>query len=272
MWALIKLQGKTMIKNPSSLMYVFMPLIMVSILSTVFPYASSTSYTNKISDIVTMNMVAVTMITFGTSLFEMRKSILMKRIGASSISKQSAMGAFFIFFSAIGLVTITWTMTLGTIFGASGAVKDPSGGQIIFDWSIINWGSYIWAVFWGIIVSLALGFLLMSISKNLEMFNMLAMLYMMLFMFMGGLFFPTQADWMRYIAYALPHSYVASAMKTATAGFNIFAFGGPIILPGVTPGTTIVYEIPEVVANAFLPMIYSGLAAGLSMKTFKWDA
>jgi hypothetical protein len=90
----MKLQAKTTFKNPSTLMIMFMPLLLVSILGTAFEQTQHT-YTAIVGNIVTLNLVAVTMITFGVTLFEMRKSILMKRIGASAISKPEMMTAMF---------------------------------------------------------------------------------------------------------------------------------------------------------------------------------
>jgi hypothetical protein len=45
----------------------------------------------------------------------------------------------------------------------------------------------------GILVSLAMGFFLVSISKTQEFFSMISSIYMMTAMFMGGLIFPNQA-------------------------------------------------------------------------------
>jgi hypothetical protein len=71
-----------------------MPIIMVSILGTAFGQTSE-SFTLIVGNIITLNFVAVTMVSFGMSLFEMRKSVLMKRIGASSITKPQMMTAMF---------------------------------------------------------------------------------------------------------------------------------------------------------------------------------
>jgi uncharacterized protein (DUF486 family) len=71
-----------------------MPLLLVSIMSTAFQHTAET-FTATIGSLVTLNLVAVTMISFGVTLFEMRKSILMKRIGASAISKPEMMTALF---------------------------------------------------------------------------------------------------------------------------------------------------------------------------------
>jgi uncharacterized protein (DUF486 family) len=96
MLSLIRLQFKTTFKNPATMMMVLMPLLLVSIFSTAFTFPDSQAYTAMIGNIITLNLVAVTMLTFGMSLFEMKKSILMKRIGASSITKPQMMIGLFI--------------------------------------------------------------------------------------------------------------------------------------------------------------------------------
>lgn len=222
MWALIKLQAKTMIKNPASMMMIIMPILFIGIMGTTFGTEKG-SMNQIVGNIVTMNMIAVTMMTFGYTLFEMKKSIIMKRIGSTQITKTRAMMAFFAWSSLVGLFTVFWTMVIATIFGATGATDK-------FIWSNIHWGSFVYGILLGTILSLAIGFFFVSISSNLEVFNMISTMYMMLNMFLGGLFLPGQADWMVYVSYVLPHTWVNGILTAAFQNANAFALGGPIMV------------------------------------------
>lgn len=310
MWALIKLQAKTMIKNPASLFMLIMPLIFVSIMGTSMA-ENDQAYTQIIGNVITMNLIAVTMMTFGYTLFEMKKSIIMKRIGSTQITKTRAMMAFFAWTSVVGTFTIVWTMIVAQIFASAGATPN-------FLWGSIHWGSFFYALVVGTILSLAIGFFFVSISPNLEVFNMAASMYMMLNMFLGGLFLPGTADWMRYVSYALPHTFVGGLMKTAFSGESVFALNGAITtmmksfdnigtmtllefsgleqseniihlgtfvpLPledggGFALSVTKVESLPKVlysqadtIANFVVPIISIGAIIGISTKTFKWDA
>lgn len=224
MWALIKLQAKTMIKNPASFMMVIMPVLFIGIMGTSTPQTTD-SFTQIVGNVITMNLIAVTMMTFGYTLFEMKKSIIMKRIGSTQITKTRAMMAFFAWSSVVGLFTIFWTMAVASIFTLSGAVGQTIGDTYVaakFSWGNINWVSFVYGIIVGTLLSLVVGFFMVSISSNLEVFNMISMLYMMLNMFLGGLFLPGQAPWMEYVAYALPHSYIADIMGAAFKGGDVF--------------------------------------------------
>ena len=59
-----------------------------------------------VANTIAINLIAVTMLTFGYTLMEMKKSIIMKRIGSTSITKPRAMFSFFSYASMFGLFTV----------------------------------------------------------------------------------------------------------------------------------------------------------------------
>jgi len=95
MFSLIKLQAVTGMKNPATYMAFVLPLLLVAVMGSI-GVTNDQSYMLLIGNIIAINLIAITMMTFGYTLMDMKKSVIIKRIGSTSITKPVAMSAFFI--------------------------------------------------------------------------------------------------------------------------------------------------------------------------------
>ncbi len=211
MIALIKLLGRTYYKSPSWITGYIIPALFLAIFSTI----PGSNLTSSVSIVVTMTLINQGITMFGFNLIELRKSVIFKRIGSTAITKPMAMMAFFIWaFISTGFIII-YIFLLTWIFDAT--------NLSIFDWDIVNWAGVIPMIFVGLAVSLALSFLFVTISKNVETFTMYELLYFLLATFVGGIFFPgPNPEWMIWVGKFIPHVYVSDNFVAAFQGQNIY--------------------------------------------------
>lgn len=234
MKAIIKLQARAFFKNPASIFGILISTVLLLIFGTMM-----NDMTVVVANVITITIITTGLMSFGMIIFELRKSIIMKRIGATSITKPMAIFAFFIWATIEAMMTLAWIFILTILFQATNYANFGGEGAIV--WASVSWIGLLWAVFWGILASLSLGFLFVSISPNFNVFNMYTMLYFFLASFVGGLFFPgAQANWMTYIGYAVPHTYVSDMIASSFAGADVWsATGYELITPFLSGSTSV---------------------------------
>ncbi len=212
MWALLKLQFKTYFKNPSSIMPYILGIMFIAIYGSI----DTINFTTSIGNVVTLSMMSGALMGFGFRMFEMRRSVIMKRIGSTSISKFGAMMSFFTFTMIVSLFNFGWIMLWTYVFSATGYAH--------MDWGSVNWGGVFYGLFTGLIMSLAISFFFVSISPTVEVFNSIMQIYWFLASFVGGIMLPgASAEWMTWIGYFIPHTYITRFMGNAFSGGNVFA-------------------------------------------------
>jgi hypothetical protein len=100
---------------------------------------------------------------------------------------------------------------------------------------------------------------------------MIANLYYMISIFGGGLFFTpamlagTNAEWLTYLGYILPHSYVAQ--------FNMVAFGGMYTGAWLDSSLVSAWDFSNVdqLVRFVAPLTLAPIFLGTGLKLFSWE-
>lgn len=258
MWALFKLQLKTYFKNPAWMM----GYIIITLLLSVFAEITIAPYTQSVASVLAISLISIGMMRFAFELMELRKSVIFKRIGSTSITKPQAM------FSLFSFSGFTFSLQLAYAFGLV-AIFDTTG-YASFDWTLINWGGFFYAIIIGLALSLSLGFFFVAISGGIEQLNMYAMIYFFLASFLGGLFFPgLNSDWMTWVGLFIPHTYISNMINDSFLGQNVFDLTGGYQVTKALPAevTNLVY----VNLQLWIPLAGLALSFGAGWKLFKWD-
>lgn len=221
-----------------------------------------------ITSITLMMVMNSAMQSFGMSFFEMKNSVLLKRIGATKISKFEAIGSFMLW----GFTTMF--ITLGWIFIWVGIFQIPKVGLMTNwmlyvspdIWANVNWAGFIIAIFITSLAFYAIAFLFVSVNKNSESYQITSTFYFFLAVFLGGTFTPTSSrEWMTIVSYLSPLGWGTDLAISSMLGGNIF---------NLSAGSLNVIESGsqfEAIGRFVFPIIY-GISAGLaSIYFFKWD-
>ena len=266
MFSIFKFQYRTWIKSPSSLFSFIIPMLLLLVMAPMTA-SGAASLTVITGNIITINLISSGLMGFGFSLFEMKKSIIFKRIGSTQITKPMAISGFISWYFVVGLCSALFTLFMSWILSS-----DVSGYYTTaFLWDSVNWGGVIYGIVLGLLLSLSLGFFFASISKNVEIFNMITMLYFFFATFVGGLFFPIssslpQYDWMTYVGYIIPHTYIAQLLSGSFSGGNVWDFTNGYNLNVLTS-----VEGWKAALDVFIPLATTIVVFAASTKTFKWD-
>lgn len=215
MWALIRLLASTYFKSPGWLMGYITPTLFLGIFATTINDPTGATFTASVASVLTITLITQGIMMFGFNLIELRKSVIFKRIGSTAITKPKAMMSFFTWtFISTGLI-VGYTLFLTAIFDISNIAS--------FNWGDVKWEGVIPMMIVGLATALAISFLFVTISSNIETFNMYAMLYFFLATFVGGLFFPgANPDWMTWVGKFIPHVYISNNISYAFQGYNIY--------------------------------------------------
>ncbi len=293
MWALYKLQAKGWFSNMFNKMDFIMTVMFLMVLGSFvhFQVIDKSSWTEMgpmvndpltglslmnitmISSIVLLMVASSAMNTFGISFFEMKESVLLKRIGATEITKFQAVASF-----------ILWGMTsmvllLGWMALIVGLCQINQGGILWVDpamWANVNWIGVIVSIIIVMVSFYAIAFFFVSINKNSSTYQITATFYFFLISFLGGAYTPN-ADrlWMNVIGFMSPLGWGRDMMTYSMMGYNVFDFTNGIVATGTNIfGKPVTQQLEtgwHVAGQLFMPIIYGGLAAGFSAKFFKWD-
>ena len=156
MFALYKLQAKAWLSNIFNKMDFIMTVLFLAVLGSFvvmgakdsgFEYGSSNELflsqlnVNIVSSILLLMVASSALNTFGISFFEMKESVLLKRIGATEISKIGAVTSFILWGMTSMLFIIGWMAILIGICQIPGFAS-LTGGMLWIDnsvWENVNW-------------------------------------------------------------------------------------------------------------------------------------
>lgn len=268
MFALYKLRTKVLFKNPFLifdflLSFIFI-LIFGSIAKTVSPLeqVQTTAFTGVFGTVLAMLILNSGLYSFGFSFFKMKESVLLRRIGASKISKPQAIVSFiFSGFTLLGIVLV-WSFLITYIFGLLNVIPKLEWGNLIN-----NNGLNLVALFVGIIIgslsAYILSFFFISISPNSEIYNTFTTFYFFIAVFLGGGLYSAgdTPEWMNIIGKLTPVGWNSSFITDALLGYNVWSLGGYASV-----------EAWEASLNLFMPIIFATLAGLASIKLFRWDS
>ncbi len=287
MWALYKLQAKAWFSNLFNKIDFLMTLLFLVVLGSfivVQPGVKgndtiiSSMNVTMISSIVLLMVASSSINTFGISFFEMKESVLLKRIGATNISKFGAVGSFILWGMTSMLMLLGW-MFIIVGFCQIPSISEGTGGMLWVSgetWRNVNWAGVIIAILITMISFYAIAFFFVSINKNATGYQMMATFYFFLISFLGGAYTPN-ADrvWMDTISFLSPLGWGRDLMTHSMMGQNVFNFNGSSVYDEILVAGVSVHEnymsVWQQVGMFAMPIIYGGLAGVSSAKFFKWD-
>lgn len=312
MFALYKLQAKSYFLNTFNKISFFTSIMFLGVMGSIIVfnmsgnwddgfYQTKISYLNMsiISSIVLMMVMNASLDAFGFSFLEMKKSVLLKRIGATKISKFEAVGSFLLWGFTSMLLTVGWMSIWIGICQISEVGKFTNGMLYVSPeiWETANFGGMILAIIITTFAFYAISFFFVSISKNAEMYEIITTFYFFFAALLGGSLTPNaNREWMTTISYMSPLGWGTQLMTNSSLeGVNNYALeeancinesasvfnwaDGYYILDidntSIKDGS-ILYKFTHVesliaIGSIVLPTIY-GTAAGISsVKFFRWD-
>ncbi len=287
MFALYKLQAKVWFANIFNKIDFLMALLFLAVLGS-FMVMNADGNMEALSGMniavissISLLMVASSAInTFGMSFYEMRESVLLKRIGATEITKGKAVSAF-VLWGMTSMVFIVGWMFLWVGICQIPFIKELTGGILwvsLDTWRNVNWAGFFVSIIITMVSFYAIAFFFVSISKNSTSYQMTGTFYFFLIAFLGGAYTPN-ADrlWMDVISFMSPLGWGSDMMNASLQGHEVFNFGGYTYdgVIGFGPMGPIPGEITVSgwtnAGQIFMPIIY-GTGAGLgAAKFFKWD-
>ena len=262
MFAIYKLILRTNIKSPSIAFPLVMPFMFMLILSPGF--TNSELSTAGIISLLAVGTMQAGLMGFGFTFISLKKSILLRRIGATQITKTQVLSGIGLYGLSLWAVQLIWTFTWAFLFGLF--MFEP------MNWGSIHLGVLILSLFLGAFVSFPLGMLFATISKDDLQFGIYQMFYFFFASFFGGMLIPNvNIEWMRYVGYCIPSVYNSHMFTAVGNGINItqiFDFSNGYYLPSL--GGLHIHGW-EVALNFFIPIVSGVTFIGLSIKLLKWD-
>ncbi len=270
MFSLYKLVLKTNVKSPSIMFPIIMPLIFLLIFSPGFTNLESVNI--GVVSIIAVTTMQSGLMGFGFTFIGLKKSILLKRIGSTKITKFGALMGVALYGLTLFVFTTIWTFILVFLFSVSKFFGQNGG--LYFVWANISWGVLIVSMILGLFVSYSIGMLILSVSKDDQQYSLLVMFYFFLASFLGGMLIPTSSniEWMKNVGFLIPNVYNSHMFQAVGAsknlgdvfnfanGYSYDTFLGEVFVPGW-----------EAALNFFVPIIAGTIALSMSVKLFKWD-
>lgn len=250
--------------------------------------------------------MAVGLTTLPQSVFEFKRSVLLKRIGTTNIKPWMFLAAIAGFYAIVMLVATIFSLVIGLaifspywdkgvrigdlILEANG--KDisqyaPSMGDIMRN---ISWGSFIYGILLNIITSISLGLFLSAVCKSTIAIQAIGVTILIISQFLSAqvlsIAMVKEIDALYYVSYLTPFKY--------TTGMIIESFTGAQALwpPTFEPTTADIFDIDipfrtlknnsisgesivifnkgDKVVNLIMPFFIVAGVSALTVKTFKW--
>lgn len=236
MKSLYKLITKTNLKSPALAFPLVMPLIFVLLYSI---GVEGTKQIEGVNHIINMDLVVAGFLTtilsvqtmqsglmgFGINFMRIKKSVLLRRIGATKLNKWDVVLAVFFYGLTMWLISTIWILVMITFFNAIGlfySISTIPGVENVYTttkfsfFKEINWLKLAASLVVMLLISFSIGLFFTSIAHDASSFQGMAMLYFFLVSFMGGMMFPGEIPgWMTYVGYVLPHVYAGELFKWA---------------------------------------------------------
>ncbi len=266
MFALYKLQTKVLFKNPFLIFDFLTSFIFIIIFGSLIQANADmtsamkeTAMTSLFGFILAMLLLNSGMYSFGFSFFSMKESVLLKRIGASKISKPGALSAFMLSGITLLVLVLIWAFSITAILGVGGVIP-------MISWGDANWSAVIVGIIIGAITSYILALFFVSISKNTEIYNMFTTLFFFFAVFLSGDLTGSDAQWMQIISYLTPVGWNSEFISNAFLGLPVWNLGGY--------SSAIVGDIEawRATLDLIMPIIFAAVAGLITIKTFKWDS
>ncbi|MGL5732842.1 MAG: hypothetical protein ACRCXE_02125, partial [Metamycoplasmataceae bacterium] len=170
----------------------------------------------------------------------------------------------------------------------------------------VDWAGFFWGVIMNIIVGISLGFVLVSTSRSTLAIQGLGIPVLIISQFLSAQVLPlpmiVDVEFMKYMSYLSPFRYSTGLMIesfTSTIDFdllqtelnslysgaiqeniqavigsssNIFDVSSPFEMLGYqTTDATVMFNKGDKIVNLVMPFAFTGVFAGIAVKTFKWS-
>lgn len=219
MGSLYKLVLKTNIKGPALAFPLIMPLVFILLYSTGMDKFESLSLLNaQVAAVFSTILMMITMqsglMGFGINFITIKKSVLLRRIGATELSKMDVIIAMILFGLTLWIISLVWifiVVVLFTVIGIFYSTGITSGDNVAtLSWiKDVHWGKLILETIIMLYLSYSMGMLFTTIAPDDQAYMGMAMMYFFFAGFFGGIMLAgSTPEWMNYIGYIVPHRYV----------------------------------------------------------------
>lgn len=307
------------------------PIIILGILGTIFGYET------LLGGGLILPTMATGLISLPLALFEFKRSVLLKRIGATPINTKTFLMILGIYYLILMILSLFWTMLMylaifsdfwnsgRTIVTAqvpsipANVIQNPSSAiskdtleilqvpikssslKEIF--SKIEWSGFLYSHLISMILSITIGFAIVSVSKNVLALQAIGISVFLLSMFLAAQVIPIEGIFNNNIMWYL--GYVVSPFKSVSAqgiesfngsaaainfsnittneslntinntsyiwnlnsGFNIYQFSK---LNTEEIPVQNIFNFSTKTINFILPFIWITLSTSISLKWFEW--
>ncbi|MGL4343444.1 MAG: hypothetical protein ACRCRZ_02685 [Metamycoplasmataceae bacterium] len=281
------------------------PLIFVAILGTMLGYNELFGGTLAISS------MSVALTSMPQTIFEFKRSSLLKRIGVTPIKPWMFLLIISGFYFLVMIISTFWVVGISSLI----FIGNWDVGRVISDklvgtetinilapslsniFANVNWGGFIFSIITNIIVGISVGFVLVSFAKTSIFIQAIGIPILIISQFLSAQVLPIDmvksSEFMWYLSYLSPFKYSTGMMIESWGGIP----GAPIldgtniqtIINGVSNPFNLnqIYEIldpngkgnnieifnfTDKLLNILMPFIFSGVFYTISLKFFKWSA
>lgn len=228
-------------------------------------------------------LYCITMVVFPQAIYDIKSSILLKRLRASSIKPWMLYLVSIIYYSMIALVSYFVGVSFAPMFML---YSDSAFKQLIIIYQQANWITIIYVCLVNVVLGSSFGFLLLTFARNASFIPMIGLSILLISLMCAGLIIPlpmikiySYPLWC--LSYADPLRYAATLSYEAwfpeVSNFNIY--GSSIwdfnleyvtrILPNVGIQEVILTPADKI-ADFFVPYFFSIVCIGVSFKFFKF--
>lgn len=279
MGSLYKLITKTNLKSPTLAFPLIMPLVFILLYSVGIDPGQDSETVNKLVAGFFVTIFSVTtmqngLMGFGINFMNIKKSVMLKRIGATELSKMDVILSLLLFGLTLWVISAAWIIICVSMFSALGVFYSADattalggltegGKATMFGWTqYISWGKVTIATLFMLIPSYALGLFVTSIAKEDQVYMGIAMIYFFFAGFVGGIMFPPTAlipPWMQWFSLLIPHAYVGNFYDWA-AGYDV----NMMLLKDLSQESALII-------SGIVSIVFGIVLTGLAAKYLKFD-
>lgn len=202
-----------------------------------------------------------------------KNSVLFKRIGSTPITPFMFLLVLMSYAAIVMIVQFMWSLMWICIWFPTSVnyILGTGSGAA----TSIQWGGFIFAIVYTILVSLFIALLLVSVTRTALGAQVLGMLIFFTSMFTSGQMFSITmivgSPTLNIISYISPFRYTTGLLATSWGGHNIFDVSQAIKLLNYKGVPVVAYHVYDQYLNFFVPIALIGLSLFISIKNFKWS-
>jgi len=280
------------------------PIIFIGLLGSIIGYYAVFGGTLAIA------AMAVGLTTLPQSVFEFKRSVLLKRIGTTNIRPWMFLAAIAGFYAIIMLIATIFSLVVGlAIFSnywdegkvvvdavvGNGTLEHPEkAAQMAPPMGVImnnvSWGSFIYGILLNIIISISLGLFLSAVCKSTIAIQAIGVSILIISQFLSAqvlsIAMVKEIDALYYVSYLTPFKYTTGMIIESFTGSpnlwkgldfdttaNIFDIHTPFATlknDSITHEEIVIFNKGDKVVNLIMPFFIVAGVTALTVKTFKW--